>query len=256
MWIVMGRGLPEQHSRTSLGAEFPVKKILSPIDPGYAFSSIDINNSGVTMRRALLLGFGLAWIAGAHGGQGCAAAPKGWEIETEAVSGPFCADVLLEKPAQAQPDSENEGARKLRVYEEGQPAFETDDAALCKTCGGVLGDPFQEIEWKKQTLAVRNFGGSRESWGETWKFAKRGGRWLIAGWDREYVDRATGDIWSESVNALTGKATADFEPGADSRKKPRHLACSHPTKTPEIRRLAVLREKEPFACGMKIDWED
>lgn len=117
-----------------------------------------------------------------------------------------------------------------------------------------MGDPFQGIEWKGQTLAVTNYGGSRESWGETWRFAKREGRWIIAGWDRKSFDRMTLDTWSESVNTLSGKANASFEPGSESKKKPQRLSCQHHARMPEISQIAPIREKEPFACGLKVDW--
>ncbi len=205
------------------------------------------------MWRLLLIMFGVAWVTQAYSGQGCAGVEKGWVLETKAVSGPLCADVLL-VPSD-QPENDDEGTRKLRVFESGRPSFESTEAALCKTCGGAMGDPFQGIKWKGQTLEVSNYGGSRESWGETWKLAKREGRWIIAGWDRKAFDRMTLDTWSESVNTLTGKATARFEPGAESKKKPRQLSCTHKTGMLEISQLSTVREKEPFACGLEVDLE-
>jgi hypothetical protein len=71
--------------------------------------------------------------------QTCDKVPKGWNPEAYAKSGSLCADALLRL--------HEEGIRKLRVFESGKLAFESDDTALCKTCGGVKGDPFQGIEW-------------------------------------------------------------------------------------------------------------
>lgn len=191
---------------------------------------------------------GMVWIAQIQAeDKTCGPVPKGWQPEVRAAAGTLCADVLL--------GTDEEGTRKLRVYEAGRPAFESADAALCKNCGGVLGDPFQGIEWQGQTLAVSNYGGSRETWGETWKFAQRGGRWLVAGWDREYIDRAVGDVWTESVNTLAGKATANFEPGAESKRKARKLSCRRQGPAPGPGAVAGIREKESLACGMKLDWE-
>lgn len=201
------------------------------------------------MGRILLAVAAMTWVLMAHGEEkSCAPVPKGWQAEVKALSGGLCADVLL--------GVDEEGTRRLRVFEGGQMAFETEHAALCKTCGGALGDPFQEIEWKNQTLAVSNFGGSRESWGETWKFAKRGGRWLLAGWEREYIDRALGDSWTESVNTLSGRAEASFVPGAESRRKPGSASCARKGTAPAAGEVDAIRENEPFACGMKVDWEN
>ena len=208
--------------------------------------------TGDTMRSLPLLIFVMAWMAQAHSEQACVPVEKGWALEARAESGPLCADVLLQSPAKQEGD--NEGTRRLRVFEAGKPGFESDEAALCKTCGGAMGDPFQGIEWQGQTLAVSNYGGSRESWKETWKIAKREGRWVIAGWDRKSIDRMTLDAWGESVDTLNGKATASFEPGAESKKKPRKLSCPHKSRTPGVDQIGALREKEPFACGLKVDW--
>ena len=201
------------------------------------------------MKRTLAFIAGMAWtflVQGAE--QSCVPVPKGWEAETKAVAGGLCADVLFA--------ADEEGTRKLRVYEAGKPAFETDEAALCKTCGGMLGDPFQDIAWIGQTLAVTNAGGSRESWGETWKFAKRKGRWLIAGWDRENLDRMTMDTWTDSVNTLAGKATAEFSPGEESKRKPKRLSCRHEGRVPAATEIGAVRDREPFACGMKVELAD
>jgi len=198
----------------------------------------------------------LALTQAAQAEEACAKAPAGWTIGTHATSATLCADVLLK--------ADEEGTRKLRVFESGKLAFETDDAALCKTCGGTLGDPFQGIAWKGATLSVSNEGGSRETWGETWKFAQRDKRWVIIGWERNVADRLTLSAWQESVNALTGKAEARYLPGegecgdaADTAKckksdktKEKKLSCDHPAKSPDAGTVAKWRE-QAFACGLQ-----
>jgi hypothetical protein len=174
---------------------------------------------------------------------------------TSQKSDALCADILLKLGA--------EGIRKLRVFESGKLSFETEDAALCTSCGGVAGDPFQGIKWNGSTLSVSNAGGSREAWDETWKFAKRDNRWVIVGWDRNISDQATGSTWLESVNALSGKAEARHKPGEgecpvsskDNCKKSapikeEKLACAHPAKSPAAGSVKQWREKG-FACGLK-----
>lgn len=138
----------------------------------------------------------------------CDKVPVNWTAESSAKSGALCADVLLK--------TDEEGTRKLRVFESGNLAFESDDAALCKTCGGMKGDPFQGLQWTGNTLAVDNWGGSRETWGETWKFSKRRLNWLIIGWDRNITDGLTGSVWTESVNAVTHRAIVEYQPGEEA----------------------------------------
>ena len=199
----------------------------------------------------------LALTQPAQAEEACAKVPAGWTIGTHAASAALCADVLLK--------ADEEGTRKLRVFESGKLAFETDDAALCKTCGGTLGDPFQEIAWKGATLSVSNEGGSREAWGETWKFAQRDNRWVIIGWERNVTDRLTRSAWQESVNALTGKAEARYIPGENGCKdsaedaakckksdkmKEKKLSCAHPAKSPDASTVAKWRG-QAFACGLQ-----
>jgi hypothetical protein len=190
----------------------------------------------------------------------CGNVPAGWNPETYAKSGSMCAEVLLK--------SDEDGIRKLRVFESGKMAFESNDTALCKTCGGVKGDPFQGIEWNGQTISVSNWGGSRYTWDETWKIAKKHNQWKIIGWDHGTMDGLTLSTWTESVNTLTRKAIATYQPGdtadceevADKAKdcingkpKAKTLKCNIKLDSimSEISQISKLRE-QPFACGLKM----
>jgi hypothetical protein len=190
--------------------------------------------------------------------ESCDKVPVSWDAESLAKSGVWCADVLLK--------SDEEGTRKLRVFESGNLAFENDDAVLCKTCGGMKGDPFQGLQWTGKTLAVDNWGGSRETWGETWKLSKRQKKWLIIGWDRNIKDGLTGSEWTESVNALTHQAIAEYLPGEEAtceelsgkagdckngKLKAKKISCAVKMNASniEIAQLNQLRE-HPFSCGL------
>lgn len=198
----------------------------------------------------------LVLILTAYIAEACSKVPVGWKLETQKTSGALCADVLLK--------ADQEGTRKLRVFESNKPAFETDDAALCKNCGGTSGDPFEGIKWLGTTLSVSNSGGSRERWSETWKFAKRDNRWIIIGWDRSVTDGLTGSVWLESVNAITGKANARHVSGTGAcedsnsdecrksrtKTKVKKLACAHQAKTPDVGTVQRWRDQK-YACGME-----
>jgi hypothetical protein len=194
----------------------------------------------------------------AYAEEACVKVPVDWNAEVSAKSGVLCADVLVK--------TDEEGTRKLRVFESGKLAFESDDAALCKTCGGMKGDPFQGLQWSGTTLAVDNWGGSRETWAETWKFSKRRLNWLVIGWDRTITDSLTGSVWTESVNAVTHRATAEYQPGEEAtceevsdkttecmngKPKAKKYSCSariH-ARNIEISQLKQLRE-HPFSCSL------
>jgi hypothetical protein len=190
----------------------------------------------------------------------CSNALAGWNPEAYAKSGRMCADVLLK--------SDEVGTRKLRVFESGKLAFENEDTALCKTCGGVKGDPFQGIKWNGQTLSVSNWGGSRYTWDETWKIAKKHRQWKLIGWDHGDMDGLTLSTWTESINTLTREAITTYQPGetasceevADKAKdcingkpKAKTLKCNIKFDSTifEISRISKLRE-QPFACGLKM----
>lgn len=192
--------------------------------------------------------------------QTCDKVPHGWNRETSVNTDNLCADVLLK--------SDEDGTRKLRVFESAKLAFESDDAALCKNCGGVRGDPFQGIEWRGRTLSVSNWGGSRFTWDENWKIAKKHGQWKLIGWERGTTDTLSLSNWTESVNTLTRTAIAAYEPGETAgceelaenpkncinrKPKPKSLKCKIKLGLIDntIGRIAKVRGK-PFACGLKI----
>jgi len=220
-----------------------------------------MDKCGVSLMKKL---FGMAYLtiltltSPVFAEEACHKVPVNWNAESLAKSGVLCADVLLK--------SDEEGTRKLRVFESGNLAFENDDAVLCKTCGGMKGDPFQGLKWTGKTLAVDNWGGSRETWGETWKFSKRRLNWLVIGWDRNITDGLTGSVWAESVNAVTHRATAEYQPGEEAtceevsdkttectngKPKAKKYSCTariH-ARNIEISQLNQLRE-HPFSCGL------
>jgi hypothetical protein len=130
----------------------------------------------------------------------------------------------------------------------------------------MKGDPFQGLQWSGQTLAVDNWGGSRETWSETWKFSKRHKHWRVIGWDRSVTDTMTGSVWMESVNALSNKATADYQPGENAtceeisgktreckngKPKDKKFSCPAQIKPEniEISQLNKLRDQH-FACDL------
>jgi hypothetical protein len=45
-----------------------------------------------------------------------------------------------------------------------------DHAVMCKSCGGVWGDPFAGVESKNKEFRINHFGGSREKWSTDFVF--------------------------------------------------------------------------------------
>lgn len=54
-------------------------------------------------------------------------------------------------------------------------------ALLCKSCGGVFGDPFSSIEIKNNVLIISHYGGSSDRWSITDKFRYQNNNWYLIG---------------------------------------------------------------------------
>ena len=54
-------------------------------------------------------------------------------------------------------------------------------AVLCGTCGGIWGDPFNELEASANAFSVHHFGGGSHRWTSayTFKFSKRDNTWQL-----------------------------------------------------------------------------
>lgn len=68
------------------------------------------------------------------------------------------------------------GARKLLVFIEDanhqmQLTGQSNEVVLCNTCGGVMGDPFQDIAFGKNKFTVMHYGGSNWRWSINTTFA-------------------------------------------------------------------------------------
>ena len=60
-------------------------------------------------------------------------------------------------------------------------AASNDSVALCKNCGGVLGDPFQGIQIRGTRFTVMNYGGSSDRWeySYTFDYSRRDRTWQL-----------------------------------------------------------------------------
>jgi hypothetical protein len=56
-----------------------------------------------------------------------------------------------------------------------------DNAVYCVNCGGMMGDPFQEVVIKKGYFSVEHYGGSANRWTRviTFKYAAAGNNWYL-----------------------------------------------------------------------------
>lgn len=76
--------------------------------------------------------------------------------------------LVLQKNA-SQEDEEADDHRELQILIQGADGKLTlakrgPHVILCQKCGGVMGDPFQDIEVKGATFKIMHYGGSRYRW--------------------------------------------------------------------------------------------
>ena len=74
-------------------------------------------------------------------------------------------------------------------------AFENPEAIPCERCGGMMGDPLQDISIDKSGFTMRLEGGSREVWSQEFRFdySRRDAMWMLVSIEEEGADRMTGN---------------------------------------------------------------
>jgi hypothetical protein len=101
----------------------------------------------------------------------------------------------------------------IKDGDEWKLAAKSESAILCKSCGGVFGDPFAGIEIKSGILIVDHYGGSNWRWSYTHKFRYQKddvyliGQTTLSYWDVaqcEKLNEFAGTEY-EDVNFLTGQ---------------------------------------------------
>ncbi len=75
-------------------------------------------------------------------------------------------------------------------------AVENPEAIPCERCGGMMGDPLQDIYIGNSGFTLRLEGGSRELWSQTFRFdySRKDAMWVLASIEEGGADRATGNV--------------------------------------------------------------
>lgn len=143
--------------------------------------------------------------------------PSGWSVLAKA-EGDLNRDgkadgVLVLKSADEDREDQSEEIPRLLVLalrtEKGFAVSAVSEKAIfCKTCGGTLGDPFQEVKVERGTVVIDLMGGSRERWSIRLRLRLQGDGakqdWFLIGWTSEIFDRANGASSRKDFNLLTG----------------------------------------------------
>lgn len=98
------------------------------------------------------------------------------------------------------------------------------NVVYCKSCGGVMGDPFAGIEVKKNGFTVNNYGGSSWRWSESYEFrySRRDKTWQLVRSITETFRSFTPEKIKRKILLPVnfGKIDiADFDPSAIGKSK-------------------------------------
>ncbi|HEX5708912.1 MAG TPA: hypothetical protein VFX96_16550 [Pyrinomonadaceae bacterium] len=81
----------------------------------------------------------------------------------------------------------------------------SQEAVMCRGCGGVFGDPFADMRIERGALVVDHYGGSRDRWSFVDRFRYDGGRWVHIGATERHMDSFEPDFEeSRDANLSTG----------------------------------------------------
>lgn len=167
--------------------------------------------------------------------------PEGWKIEEQVkgdVNGDGREDVLL-KLVQDLPKTDPDGpgpdrARALIVVvktSEGgwRNAAVADKLLQCTACGGAfygVMDAPANVTIEKGVIVVSQDHGSREVTETTFRFRydEQPEKFILIGFDYATRDRATGSVWTESTNYLTGKRITTTGKGKKNTTKTTQVA--------------------------------
>lgn len=84
--------------------------------------------------------------------------------------------------------------------------------------GGVMGDPFQELEIKGGTVVINHYGGSRNRWGYTHVYRWQQDKWMLIGETDSSMDTLDLDFEDTTdINLSTGLVNARFSGELDQQ---------------------------------------
>lgn len=94
----------------------------------------------------------------------------------------------------------------------------SEDAVLCKTCGGVFGDPFADLKIVRGTIVIDHYGGSSDRWGFTHRWRFQDGDWYLVGVASRIENNLRGNYETKDTNLITGDCIIEKKPASGKVK--------------------------------------
>ncbi|MBK6820925.1 MAG: hypothetical protein IPG85_15570 [Bacteroidetes bacterium] len=117
--------------------------------------------------------------------------PKGWEIKDSARSdfnNDQQIDVVLILSNLIEQDENNftyECNRPIVILQKTNTGYilaaHTNEGVLCKSCGGIFGDPYAGISFNKNVLNIEHYAGSAWRWIKNFTFRFQQNQWQLIG---------------------------------------------------------------------------
>lgn len=161
-------------------------------------------------------------------------APAGWVVEEQVkgdVTGDGVGDIVI-KLIEDKPKKEDEMVDRNRVLVivqgDGKGGFTklsvADKVLQCTSCGGAfygVMDAPANVTIEKGVIVINQDHGSRSVTDTTlrFRFDQQPNMFILIGYDYATRDRATGEVWLESTNYLTGKRITETGKGKRAAKK-------------------------------------
>lgn len=138
--------------------------------------------------------------------------PKDWEVLSETkgdLNNDKQEDIALVLKHKNEENLEDPPRILLICFQEKPDSYKliavSTKAILKKTEGGVMGDPFQGINWNRGSILIEHYGGSSQRWSSTHRFQYRNNEFVLIGKTLSYMNILTGESETIDKNLLTGK---------------------------------------------------
>ena len=86
------------------------------------------------------------------------------------------------------------------------------EAILCRTCGGVFGDPFADLKIVRGTIVIEHYGGSSDRWGYTHRWRFQDGDWFLIGVTSHAENNLAGNYEVTDTNLITADRVVEKMP--------------------------------------------
>ncbi|MBX7147510.1 hypothetical protein K1X76_00365 [bacterium] len=165
--------------------------------------------------------------------------PAGYFIKNQAegdLNGDKLNDLALvlapdwEKTIDIQPDNDKRDRYLVLAFKNPDNTYKLSavkgDFIMCKNCGGVFGDPLDNLSIERGAVVVSFYGGSRDRWGQVYRLRYQNNDWYLIGYTDSTNDGLELSGTKVDVNWSTGVLVTEVQKGENlvsSKKETRKL---------------------------------